>query len=110
MEMMQETVTEAQVNEMLRLADLDKDGMINYEGVFCDYLSSSTALLRVIGHNLIILLLFQFVLQNLSSCCYDIIEEWNFRYLDIQLTQEINIIQFGWSTNFNFNDFSDENK
>jgi len=31
MEMMQETVTEAQVNEMLQLADLDKDGKINYE-------------------------------------------------------------------------------
>lgn len=32
MEMMQESVTEAQVNEMLQLADLDKDGKINYEG------------------------------------------------------------------------------
>lgn len=32
MEMMQETVTEHQVNEMLQLADLDKDGKINYEG------------------------------------------------------------------------------
>lgn len=29
---MQETVTEIQVNEMLQLADLDKDGKINYEG------------------------------------------------------------------------------
>lgn len=34
MEMMQETVTEIQVNEMLQLADLDKDGKINYEGKF----------------------------------------------------------------------------
>lgn len=33
MEMMQETVTEHQVNEMLLLADLDKDGKINYEGM-----------------------------------------------------------------------------
>lgn len=33
MEMMQETVTEAQVNEMLQIADLDKDGKINYEGM-----------------------------------------------------------------------------
>lgn len=32
MEMMQETVTENQVSEMLQLADLDKDGKINYEG------------------------------------------------------------------------------
>lgn len=32
MEMMQENVTEIQVNEMLQLADLDKDGKINYEG------------------------------------------------------------------------------
>ncbi|XP_055325212.1 calcium-binding protein E63-1 isoform X4 [Sitodiplosis mosellana] len=31
MEMMQENVTETQVNEMLQLADLDKDGKINYE-------------------------------------------------------------------------------
>lgn len=30
---MQETVTETQVNEMLQLADLDKDGKINYEGI-----------------------------------------------------------------------------
>lgn len=29
---MQENVTETQVNEMLQLADLDKDGKINYEG------------------------------------------------------------------------------
>lgn len=34
MEMMQETVTETQVNEMLQLADLDKDGKINYEGKY----------------------------------------------------------------------------
>lgn len=33
MEMMQENVTETQVNEMLQLADLDKDGKINYEGI-----------------------------------------------------------------------------
>lgn len=32
MEMMQESVTETQVNEMLHLADLDNDGKINYEG------------------------------------------------------------------------------
>lgn len=32
MEMIQENVTENQVNEMLALADLDKDGKINYEG------------------------------------------------------------------------------
>lgn len=32
MEMIQESVTEVQVNEMLTLADLDKDGKINYEG------------------------------------------------------------------------------
>lgn len=32
MEMMQENVSETQVNEMLQLADLDKDGKINYEG------------------------------------------------------------------------------
>ena len=32
MEMIQENVTETQVNEMLQLADLDKDGKINYEG------------------------------------------------------------------------------
>lgn len=31
--MMQESVTEIQVNEMLQLADLDKDGKINYEGL-----------------------------------------------------------------------------
>ncbi|XP_031631051.1 calcium-binding protein E63-1 isoform X3 [Contarinia nasturtii] len=31
MEMMQENVTETQVTEMLQLADLDKDGKINYE-------------------------------------------------------------------------------
>lgn len=33
MDMMQENVTEIQVNEMLQLADLDKDGKINYEGM-----------------------------------------------------------------------------
>ena len=32
MEMIQENVTENQVNEMLALADLDNDGKINYEG------------------------------------------------------------------------------
>lgn len=32
MEMMQENVTEKQVTEMLQMADLDKDGKINYEG------------------------------------------------------------------------------
>lgn len=32
MEMIQESVTENQVTEMLALADLDKDGKINYEG------------------------------------------------------------------------------
>lgn len=32
---MQESVTEIQVNEMLQLADLDKDGKINYEGIVC---------------------------------------------------------------------------
>lgn len=32
MEMMQEQVNEQQVNEMLQLADLDRDGKINYEG------------------------------------------------------------------------------
>jgi len=31
MDMMQENVTETQVTEMLQLADLDKDGKINYE-------------------------------------------------------------------------------
>lgn len=36
MEMMQETVTESQVNEMLQLADLDKDGKINYEGMYAN--------------------------------------------------------------------------
>lgn len=30
--MIQESVTENQVTEMLALADLDKDGKINYEG------------------------------------------------------------------------------
>lgn len=29
---MQENVSEVQVTEMLQLADLDKDGKINYEG------------------------------------------------------------------------------
>lgn len=33
MEMMQENVTETQVNEMLQLADIDRDGKINYEGM-----------------------------------------------------------------------------
>lgn len=32
MEVIQENVTENQVSEMLALADLDKDGQINYEG------------------------------------------------------------------------------
>lgn len=32
MEMIGENVTESQVTEMLALADLDKDGKINYEG------------------------------------------------------------------------------
>lgn len=38
MEMIQENVTENQVNEMLALADLDKDGKINYEGKYKCYL------------------------------------------------------------------------
>lgn len=33
MEVIQENVTEIQVSEMLELADLDKDGKINYEGM-----------------------------------------------------------------------------
>lgn len=32
MDMIGETVTEAQLSEMLAIADLDKDGKINYEG------------------------------------------------------------------------------
>lgn len=32
MQMIGENVTDAQLNEMLALADLDKDGKINYEG------------------------------------------------------------------------------
>ncbi len=32
MEMIGENVTESQLTEMLALADLDKDGKINYEG------------------------------------------------------------------------------
>ena len=32
MQMIGETVTESQLNDMLTLADLDKDGKINYEG------------------------------------------------------------------------------
>ena len=35
MEMIGENVTESQVTEMLALADLDKDGKINYEGRNC---------------------------------------------------------------------------
>ena len=34
MEILCEDVTEAQVSEMLALADLDKDGRIDYEGEF----------------------------------------------------------------------------
>lgn len=34
MDMIGETVTEQQLTEMLALADLDKDGKINYEGEF----------------------------------------------------------------------------
>lgn len=34
MQMIGENVTESQLNEMLALADLDKDGRINYEGEF----------------------------------------------------------------------------
>lgn len=33
MDMIGETVTEAQLSEMLAIADLDKDGKINYEGL-----------------------------------------------------------------------------
>lgn len=33
MDMIGETVTEAQLSEMLAIADLDKDGKINYEGI-----------------------------------------------------------------------------
>lgn len=33
MEVIQENVTENQVSELLALADLDKDGKINYEGI-----------------------------------------------------------------------------
>lgn len=32
MQMIGESVTDAQLSEMLALADLDKDGRINYEG------------------------------------------------------------------------------
>jgi calmodulin len=32
MQMIGENVTEGQLNDMLALADLDKDGRINYEG------------------------------------------------------------------------------
>lgn len=35
MQMIGENVTDAQLNEMLALADLDKDGKINYEGDVC---------------------------------------------------------------------------
>lgn len=35
MQMIGENVTDAQLNEMLALADLDKDGKINYEGNVC---------------------------------------------------------------------------
>lgn len=34
MQMIGENVTESQLNDMLALADLDKDGRINYEGRF----------------------------------------------------------------------------
>lgn len=35
MDMIGETVNEAQLSEMLAIADLDKDGKINYEGKYC---------------------------------------------------------------------------
>lgn len=38
MQMIGENVTDAQLNEMLALADLDKDGKINYEGDACQLL------------------------------------------------------------------------
>lgn len=38
MQMIGENVTDAQLNEMLALADLDKDGRINYEGEFANCL------------------------------------------------------------------------
>lgn len=38
--MMQENVTEKQVTEMLQLADLDKDGKINYEGKWLNKINS----------------------------------------------------------------------
>ena len=34
MDIIGEPVTEQELNEMLALADIDKDGRINYEGIF----------------------------------------------------------------------------
>lgn len=50
MEMIGENVTESQVTEMLALADLDKDGKINYEGniVQCYFYSINLILLSFI--------------------------------------------------------------
>lgn len=63
MEMMQETVTETQVNEMLQIADLDKDGKINYEGIRPQaFLVGNCDLIILSNEHL-----FQF--QNLPNCC-----------------------------------------
>lgn len=48
MQMIGEEVTDAQLNEMLALADLDKDGRINYEGKETQ-LCSNSILLRFLS-------------------------------------------------------------
>lgn len=44
MQMIGENVTDAQLNEMLALADLDKDGRINYEGKSTDTMEVSSTI------------------------------------------------------------------
>jgi hypothetical protein len=36
MDMIGETVTDVQLNELLQIADIDRDGKINYEGQYSD--------------------------------------------------------------------------
>lgn len=60
MQMIGENVTETQLNEMLALADLDKDGRINYEGEFKNF--NSVKNLHLMNFDF-------FLFQNLHDCC-----------------------------------------
>lgn len=68
MQMIGENVTDSQLNDMLALADLDKDGRINYEGNY-PISQSQFVVTRLIMCRLLNNFFLLFFFQNLQGYC-----------------------------------------